>query len=207
MGDYPLMTSNDIGDCLIAGGLVYNIDMAKKQFKPFTHDDLELKNGLIEYARSIKDKKEIETRLASAMIYSNFAEYMAGHLLENLRHLMYQSTHRDFAGILFIDQRNKKDKTPTLGVIIDLLRQFGFPDKDDVLELLSDIGCSRNNLFHNFAKSDVKGFEILGADIDIINEKTEELFIKINTIYAGLQKILINPAATSIEDKDEQKTI
>lgn len=192
------------GHYFIQGGLVYNVDMAKKQFKPFTHDDLELKNELINYARSIKDKKEVETRLASAMIYSNFAEYMAGHLLENLRHLMYQSTYRDFAGILYIDLRNTKDKRPPMmGTTIDLLRQFSFPDKEGVLDLLVDISNSRNNLFHNFARSDTKEFEKLGTDIDTVNEKTEDLFIKINTIYMGLQKILISPEANSIETKDE----
>ncbi len=191
-------------DWLRQGGLLYNIDMAKKTFKPFEHDDLEIKNELINYARSIRDKQEVETRLATAMIYSSFAEYLAGNLLENLRHLVYQSTYRDFAGIVFIDLRNTRGKRPpTMNTIIDMLKSFSFPDRDSVLDLLADIAKSRNNLFHNFATTDAKGLEIMGKDIDIINDKTEELFTKINTIYVGLQKILINTEANSIEGNDE----
>lgn len=165
--------------------------MAKK-FKPFEHDDLELKNQLIDYARKIKDTDTMEAQLGCAMIYASFAEYMAGHLLDNLRHLMYQSTYRDFAALLFVDQRPKKsDKPLTMGGTVGRLKTYGFPDKEAILELLASIGNSRNNLFHNFAKSDVKGFEVLTADIESIKEDSEELFEKINTLYIALRKVLL----------------
>lgn len=134
----------------------------------------------------------MEAQLGCAMIYASFAEYMAGHLLDNLRHLMYQSTYRDFAALLFVDQRPKKsDKPLTMGGTVGRLKTYGFPDKEAILELLASIGNSRNNLFHNFAKSDVKGFEVLTADIESIKEDSEELFEKINTLYIALRKVLL----------------
>jgi len=179
--------------------------MRKAKFVPFAHEDLELKNYLIEYARTLSTKEDAEAQIACAVIYASFAEYMAGHLLDNLRYLVYQTTYRDYAGILYQDERDDK-KIRTMGQTINLLRAFGFPDKEDILRLLEQVSKSRNNLFHNFAKADAKGFEVLDADIARIKEDTEEIFAKVNTIYAGLQKIIIDPdQATSLTTKNDSK--
>lgn len=196
------------GKWLKYGGLLYNKDMAKKKFKPFEHDDLELKNALIDYARGISSKTEVEAVLACAMIYASFAEYIAGHLLDNLRHLVYQTTYRDFAAIVYIDQRSNKE-TRTMNKVARLLRDFEFPDKRAIIELIEEIARSRNNLFHNFALIDEKKSEVFDGDVKTIRESTEELFTKVNTVYAGLQKILLNPEQASELNREatEQKTI
>lgn len=164
--------------------------MAKKQFKPFEHEDLQLKNYLIDYARTLASKGDLEAQLACAVIYASFAEYMAGHLLDNLRHLMYTTTYREFAAILFVDQR-KDSKVRTMNQVVSLLQGYEFPDKKEVIDLLQSINKSRNNLFHNFASTSGDQFNVFDDDIDNIKTKTEELFTKIGIIYAGLVKILL----------------
>lgn len=189
----------------------------KKIFLPFTHQDLELKNELINYARDLKAKQGFENQLAAVFIYASFTEYLGNHLLDNLRYFVHKGSYNQFAGILFIDETNK-DEVLTLGRIIDKLKVFSFPDKDGVIDLFEDICEARNNIFHNFAKSDMSGIEkIVTVDIITIIDKTEQLVEKINVIYAGLQTILLpqpdlsekakdsNGMAQNIEESEEGK--
>jgi hypothetical protein len=168
------------------------------KFIPFTHDDLELKNQLIGYARLLADKTDAEAHLACAMIYASFAEYVAGHLLDSLRHLVYQTTYNQYAGILFIDERKVKQdgKGLPLGALTKLLQAYVFPDKDEIITLLQGVTKSRNNLFHNFARADADGFGVFDDDILMIKNNTEEVLQKVNTIYAGLGKILVPQEAS-----------
>lgn len=179
----------------------------KKTFVPFAHDDLELKNQLIDYARVLSVKKDAEAQLASAMIYASFTEYIAGHLLDNMRYLMYQTTYNQYAGILFVDERDDSE-VRMMGKTIHLLQKFSFPDKTDILRLLSEVSKSRNNLFHNFARADLEGLEVLNEDIQTIKERSEEIFQKVNTVYAGLQKILMpeQEMASDLTENDEKET-
>lgn len=168
----------------------------KKIFLPFTHQDLEIKNGLLQYARDLKGKLGFENQLASAFIYTSFTEYLGDNLLENLRYFVHKGSYNQFAGILFIDERITSEKL-TLGHIISNLRKFGFPDQPNVIGLFEEICEARNNIFHNFANSDMSGLEkIITVDLITIQNKTEELLDKINVIYAGLEKILIPQPAT-----------
>jgi hypothetical protein len=89
----------------------------EKTFMPFTHDDLDFKNELINYARELSKKDTWENKLSAAFIYTSFAEYLASHLLMNLRHIVWMGTQSQFAGILGIDER-KDDKKSTLGQLI-----------------------------------------------------------------------------------------
>jgi len=171
----------------------------KKKFIPLAHEHLELKNGLINYARELRKKGGLENQLALTFIYVSFAEYLANNLLENLRHFIHTGSYNQFAGILFIDERNQ-DKTKTLGQTIGDLGKFNFPDKQGILRVLSDINQARNKLYHNFISSDPKKMEeILSTDMVSIQDKTEEVLAKINVIYAGLQKILA-PQPTQEQD-------
>lgn len=163
----------------------------RKIFIPFTHQDLELKNGLLQYGRDLKAKSGFENQLASAFIYASFTEYLGDNLLENLRYFIYKGSYNQFAGILFIDESHKEERL-TLGQIISKVKKYNFPDKENVLELLKEVCDARNNIFHNFANSDIQGLEkIITIDLITIQQKTEELLDKINIIYAGLQKILL----------------
>lgn len=171
-----------------------------KKFTPFTHDDLELKKELINYARGLAHKSGFENGLASALIYSSFAEYLAEHLLKNLKHFAYQGTYSLYAGVIFIDERDegKKPKKATLGQNIGDLRRFHFPDKDALLNCFNKIAEARNNIIHKFAKEDLQGLQkLILSDIEIIKTETEEVLSKIDIIYAGLGKILVEPSQSA----------
>lgn len=162
----------------------------KNLFVPFTHDELELKNALVQMARNLKNRDEFESKLASAMIYASVAEYLASHLLENLRYFSYKSMYVNYAGILFIDERSDQ-KPKTLGNIKSLLEKYQFPDRDEVVGTIQEISECRNDLFHNLARTSTNDFHRLEEEIKIIQDQTEIFIEKINVVYSGLQKILI----------------
>ena len=112
---------------------------------------------------------------------------------------MYQTTYREYAGILFLDERNEESNT-TLGRTINRLRRFSFPDREEVLRLLDEICASRNNVFHNLAKVDQQQAVVLGNDLRSITENGEQLIGKIDTIYAGLGKIITTAAGQTQAD-------
>ena len=173
----------------------------RNSFVPFTHEELELKNALVEKARDLKNKKKLESQLASAMIYASIAEYLAEHLLENLRFFVYRSTYIDYAGIMYMDERNKGNgKGKTLGNTTALLEKYSFPDREEIISVLKDITSCRNNLFHNLAKTSANDFSKLYETIEKIQSDTEIFIEKINVVYAGLQKILI-PQSEEVNKK------
>lgn len=165
----------------------------KKKFQPFIHENLEIKNELIQLARNARvNERKLENDLASVLIYSNIAEYLAENLLETLNHFIYQNSYKDFAGILFVKSVSRPGKM-TLNQTVSEIEKFSFPDKENILACLRKIAEARNKIFHNFAKSDLNSIkELLNTDLPIIQDECEAVIIKINTIYAGLNKIL-NP--------------
>lgn len=180
--------------------------MSKKNknhtFQPFTHDDLEIKNELLNLARQSRmdnSEKKLEYNLASVLIYSSIAEYLAENLLQNLTHFVKTSTYNNFAGILFIEKISKKENKMTLGELIIEIDKFSFPDKKEIMDCFNKVCNARNRLFHDFAKSNLDAIvEMISKDLPIIQDKCEELINKINTIYTGLGKILVG---TQSEEK------
>jgi|SRR5579871_4426392 len=184
--------------------------MAKKErnkiFVPFSHENLELKNELIQYARKYSNDQKLEAILSSAFIYASLAEYLANSLLINLRYFAYQGNYVQYAGILFIDERDD-DRDRTLGNVVQELKKYNFPDREGILNVLQKILVARNNIFHNLAKADQEGLKkMLKVDITIIQTQTEDLITKINVVYNGLQKIL-TPQATeeNVKNQNEDK--
>jgi uncharacterized protein with HEPN domain len=179
--------------------------MAKqKKFVFLGHDNQDLKNQLLNYSRELRKKQGFENQLAATFIHVSFAEYLANNLVENLRYLMHQGTYNQYAGILFIDERRSR-KVRTLGQLIEELRKYSFPDKEEILAILIEIKDLRNNIFHNFASADLGELErIIVTDLVSIQDKTEELLKKVNTIYTGLQKILLptNAESTNVENQE-----
>lgn len=171
----------------------------EKKIKPFTHDNLELKQGFLKYARDLKGKQGFENGLAAAVIYASFAEYIAENLLENLRHLIFTSSFNQYAGIVYKTSQDKKQKRRTLGESIHELESYSFPDRDGIIGCLKKINKARNEIFHELASSDQKVAErLLTENVFITWEETEELVNKIDMIYEGLRKII---APTALEAK------
>lgn len=167
--------------------------MENKNFRPLTHQDLELKQQILVFARDLAKKQGFENGLASAMIYSSFAEYISENLLESLKYFIYQGSYNQYAGIIFINETNAGKSKKTIGQNIGELERYNFPDKEGILDCLRKITQARNNMLHQFAKSNVEGLnKIILQDVLIIQQETETLVQKIDTVYAGLQKIL-NP--------------
>ncbi len=176
----------------------------KKKFQPFTHENLDIKNELLQLARNARvqgQERKLENDLASVLIYSNIAEYLSENLLENLSHFVQQSTYKDFAGILYLENVCVPDKKRTLNQISEEINKFSFPDKENILACLKKIAESRNRIFHNFAKSDIETIKkLIQTDLPIIQDECEDLITRINTIYVGLQKIL-----SPTTQKDDKK--
>lgn len=179
------------------------MDKTHKKFQPLSHQDLEFKRWILTYARELMGKQGFENGLAAGMIYSSFTEYLAENLLENLKYFAYQGTYNQYAGIVFIDETKSSKSKKTLGQNIGELERFNFPDKDGVLGCMRKIAEARNNMMHQFAKSDIEGLKkIVLQDVFIIKDNAEELVNKIDVVYTGLQKILnpsiINPTPSSV---------
>jgi hypothetical protein len=84
------------------------------------------------------------------------------------------------------------DRKRTLNQTLDEVEKFSFPDKDNILSCLRKIAESRNRIFHNFAKSDIENIkELINKDLPVIQDECENAIIRVNTIYAGLAKILV----------------
>lgn len=175
----------------------------KKKFQPFTHENLDIKNELLQMARNARpvsgQERKLENDLASVLIYSNIAEYLAENLLENLNHFVRESTYRDFAGILYVESVSSDNSNMTLGMTVRQIGKFNFPDKTKILACFRKITESRNRIFHNFAKSDIETIgELVNKDLPIIQDECEEVITRINTIYIGLEKILKPQEVTGV---------
>jgi uncharacterized protein with HEPN domain len=152
--------------------------MNTQRFQPFTHDNLDLKNELVSLSRSLKSKNDSESHLVSVFIYISIAEYLATHLLDNLRYFVYKGNYYQYAGILSIDERSD-NKIRTLGQVISELKKYDFPDKKAILETFDRISKLRNNIFHNLAKVDQNGLtKMLTSDLPEIENLTEDIIEK-----------------------------
>lgn len=161
------------------------------RFVPWSHENLELKNELLNMARQMRLKTGFENQLAATFIYISFVEYLANNLLGNLRYYTYIGSYTQYAGIIFIDERQNR-KTRTLGQAIEELTKYQLPDKDAIIELIKIISVTRNKIFHSFATCGIEELKkIVDEDLIDIQEKSEELLQKINIVYVGMQKILL----------------
>lgn len=182
--------------------------MSKKQktFHPLTHENLDIKNELLNMARkasTVNGDDALTSRLASVLIYSNITEYLAQNLLDNLTYYAKHGTYQYFAGILFVEKMSEQSsERMTLGTIISELKKFNFPDKMEIIDDFEKISKSRNRIFHNFGKSDLDTIlQMLKDDLPLIVEKCEEVINKVNTIYLGLGKILAQDNAQQGTEK------
>lgn len=182
----------------------------QKRFQPFVHEHLDIKNELLQLARSARNQeseRKLEYDLASVLIYSNIAEYLAENLLETLSHFVKESTYKDFGGILFIEGMHVSDRKRTLNQIVEEVNKFSFPDKINILKCFRKIAESRNRIFHKFAKSDIETIkDLINKDLPIIQEECEEIITRINTVYAGLQKVLMPQTPSSESNQTEHGT-
>lgn len=108
-------------------------------------------------------------------------------------HFHLECRYNNFAGILYLEKISLRDNKMTLGELIKEINKFSFPDKKEIVKCFEEICTARNRLFHEFAKSDLDTIiDMLTKNLPQIQDSCEDLIRRINTIYAGLTKILLD---------------
>lgn len=165
---------------------------------PFQHQDLDVKNELIALARDFRSKdikEDIAPHLAAALLYANLADYLAANLLCGLQEISEEATREYLNGRIVIRQARKLDMP--LEKTIKGLKEFEFPSRDKVLELLADIRKNRNKVAHEIFKTPGEQLPVVGQAVTSICEKTEELVDVVNAIYRDM------PPRTIVDVIDE----
>lgn len=173
---------------------------------PFKHKGIEYKQNLVAWANELRNKEnpEAEDLLAAALILSSVCEYAAKHLLESLKHLFYSSTYRDFAALVYLDLRDTSDKK-TINQSADDLENYGFPDKEEIIDLMRKVATSRNILMHILAETEPDDLGELDIALQELMQNASELIDKIDVVYAGLEKILTPVQSDGAEEGDINK--
>ena len=161
--------------------------------RPFVHDNLEFKKSLLKYAQELrnKPKDDFESKLISAVLYAQLAEYMARFLLESLRSLTYEIIYNFTQAYVFVDARDKSSLS--LERLIEGLNDFSFPDKPEIIKLFNEIKEARNDLFHNLPSKTQEDLIEIGEDITVIQDRTETVINKLDVIINGMQNRFYPP--------------
>lgn len=177
-----------------------------QEYIPFEHDNVNYINGLIAFAREKGKSKETENIIASSVIYANLVEYLASHLLKNMRHMMYLLSYFQMNGVLFVKSDEKKSGSKTLGQLKNELENYEFPDKQDFVKLLEKFNTARISLIHKIM--DVKNEQEINKvdnDLSEIQAKAEEILQKYNVIIQGIQNAWsINTGVTSNQKQETE---
>ncbi len=167
---------------------------------PFLHQDLETKNQLLDIARDFRKKdidKDLGSHFASALLYANLADYLAANLLCGLQEMAEEATREYLNGRIVI--RQKREMNIPLEKTIKKLKEFEFPSREKILELLADIKKCRNKVAHEIFKTPSNEMEIIGRSIAEICDKTEELVNVVNSIYRDMPPRTIMEAVPIIK--------
>lgn len=176
---------------------------------PFEHKDLEYINNSLNLARTQRLSKTLEGMMSATLIYTNLVEYLADNLLENLHHMIYLASYRDFQGTFFMKNQDaiKSEPPKPLGKLINSLGHYEFSDSTGFLKLLEEFSKKRNKIFHRLLK--VSKEEISGIDTEFValHDMAEEVLNKYNAITTGTATVWNNfsvrhRADQTIEEKD-----
>ncbi len=152
---------------------------------PFFHEELEVKQKFLEIARKFNQSDEIEQQLAATMLYANMAEYLAYHLLESLKQVVFSGSKAFWNGTVYFDDRESSEKL-TIGQIANELKKYGFPSKDLIVPLLSAIAKNRNTIMHRMLRVPSDQMSQIDNAIAELAKDCEQLIDCIDDIYRGL---------------------
>ncbi|MCL5113684.1 MAG: hypothetical protein M1372_00740 [Patescibacteria group bacterium] len=158
------------------------------QFIPFYHENFEFKKSLIKAARD-QDKSNISGMLSATLIYANTVDYLAFHILENLRTIVYLTTYTELNATIFYAGSNERKDEP-LGNIVEKLKNYDFPDKKDMIQDLSDFNELRKKYVHNFLKIDSSNsLELDKADKELLEiiKISERIITRYDKIVQGIR--------------------
>lgn len=165
---------------------------------PFLHDEIEVKKKFLELARDFSTSKELEKELASVMLYANLSEYLAYHLLESLRQVVFSGSKAFWNGVVYYDSRGASEKM-TIGQIAIELKTYGFPSKELIIPKLKRIAENRNKVMHNMLRTPGSQLDQIDEAISQLSSDVEDLVDLIDDIYRGLPPSNIT---TSVDKKD-----
>lgn len=152
---------------------------------PFFHEELEVKQRFLEIAREFAQSEDIEKELASALLYSNFSEYLAYHLLESLKQTIFSGSKAFWNGSIYLDARDSSEKL-TIGQIATELKSYGFPSKELILPILKRIAKNRNKVMHKMLRLPAEQMGEIDEAIRELVADSEQLINYIDDIYRGL---------------------
>ena len=158
------------------------------EYIPFEHDNLDLKNRLIQFARDQAKTNKPEGIMAAALIYGNVTDYIASNLIKTFRELIYWTSYYQFSGTLFQKMPDDKKLPKMLGDMIKELENFEFPDHVEFIKCLRLFKDSRNNLFHRLFTLSEEKVKQADQDFVIIKEQAELILQKYNAISQGIAK-------------------
>lgn len=179
--------------------------------QPFFHEELEVKQTLINLARkfhreSREEEGSLERELAAALLYMNLADYLAEYLVTGLDLLSKESLGKYYLGVIsFAPSRPKM----TLEKSIRILEQYEFPQKPQALIILKAIKDARNKLAHEMFKTQAQELAKYDEAEHKLVVETERLISIIDEISSGLpprnllEKLEANPARVQEEAKQE----
>ena len=157
-------------------------------FIPFLHDNFQFKRNVIDLAR--KQPQTFEGIHTATLIYVNAVDYIALHLLENLRYITYLVTNNELNDIIFFSNV-KKDGIP-LGKVMYELEKYEFPDKNDFMSGLTEFGKIRNKLVHNLLSLTPDEINKISDDFEEIKKLSEALLNRYDIMVKGMSSIWIN---------------
>lgn len=174
----------------------------EENFVPLHHINVSLKDEILAVARKLKKEadEDYEKLFGASLIYASLSEYLTENLLHNLRYFLYKASHDAYSSIVYY-KFNDKDQLP-LGPMLKEIQKHEFPNKEEIINLIQKIYRSRNNLFHDFAKSSESELSESFIDIKIICDSAEKLVDEINSLYEGLRKLTGNQFSADLESKD-----
>lgn len=182
-----------------------------QEYIPFEHENANYINSLIAFARDQRKKGTTESALATTVVYANLVEYLAGHLVTNIKHMIHLLSYFSMKGVLFPKSGSNKDRNKPLSQLKDELVKYEFPDSQSFIQLVGLFNGARNRLLHNLmnAKNDTE-VKKLDADIVEIQRLAEEILQQYNVIIQGVQSIWKeNTSVTTdaaVGDKDKKST-
>src|SRR3990167_5854474 len=158
---------------------------------PFEHKDLEYINNSINLARNQRLSNSLEGMMSATLIYTNLVEYLTDNLLENLHHMMYISSYRDFQASFFLKSQDsiKNEPPKPLGKLIQSLQYYEFSDSTGFLKLLHEFGKKRNKIFHRLLKMSKEKIGGIDTDFIALHDMAEEVLNKYNAVTRGITTV------------------
>ena len=143
---------------------------------------------LISFAGEWAIKKDLQSRLASSLIYANLAEFFADDLIDSIKTEM---NHKLIESRVKLEPPSVDIKT-NLERSITTLKTFQFPKKSEIIQLLIQIKENRNSLFHALLVLHLKDLDIdlLITTIAVDVEKFLSIYFSITPEFPYKNKFI-----------------